>query len=205
MSNSGADLAGDAGELAQLSPPARLLEVARDLFCRNGIHATGIDRILAEANVSKMTLYTRYGSKEALLRAVLQREGEDWRARLFAALDAPATPLAQLEAIVPALRGWFESGRFYGCAFMNAVAEHPKSELWLRELAAEHHREILSRFSAIAEAAGFAAPATLARQLLLLIDGGIAALMVSGDPSLLDVVALNVKAILSSAPRIQED
>src|ERR1700739_2848951 len=103
MSKSGVELAGDAGESAQLPPQARLLEVAPEPFCRDGIHATGIDRILSAANVSKMTLYTRYGSKEALLRAVLQREGEDWRARLFAALDAPATPLTQLEAIVPAL------------------------------------------------------------------------------------------------------
>lgn len=60
----------------RLAPDERILEVARELFCRDGIHATGIDRILTEAGASKMTLYSRFGSKEALLREVLVREGQ---------------------------------------------------------------------------------------------------------------------------------
>ena len=70
------------------APHERILEVARELFCRDGIHATGIDRILAEANASKMTLYSRFGSKEALLREVLAREGEAQRALVFATIEA---------------------------------------------------------------------------------------------------------------------
>jgi AcrR family transcriptional regulator len=186
-----------------LPPPVRILEVARELFCRNGIHATGIDRVLAEAKASKMTLYTRYGSKEALVRAVLEREGEEWRNRLFATLDAPVSPLDGLRAIIPALRDWFETGHFYGCAFMNAVGEHRKDEVWLRELAAAHHQEILAHFSALAKASGFAAPSLLAKQLLLLLDGAIAALMVSAKPEALDIAELNLDAILNTAPRRQ--
>ena len=180
---------------------ARILSVARELFCRDGIHATGIDRILSAANASKMALYARFGSKEALLRAVLEEEGADWRARLFATLDAAGgDPLAQLHAVIAALRGWFEGGRFYGCAFMNAVAEHPKNETWLRDLAAAHHARILERLAALAAEAGFAEPALLARQILLLVDGAIAALMVSSDPGVLDVAARSLDAILGSAP-----
>ena len=189
-----------AAEAIETPPRARIREVARELFCRNGIHATGIDRILAEAGVSKMTLYTRYGSKNALLRAVLEAEGEDWRKHFFARLDESGPDAAaRLGAIVPALREWFASGRFYGCAFMNAVAEHRKGEAWLRELAAGHHRLVLARLAAIAEEAQFAAPAVLARQLLLLTDGAISALMVTGDPAVLDIMALNVQAVLAAA------
>lgn len=180
--------------------PIRILEVARELFCRDGIHATGIDRILAEAGASKMTLYARYGSKEALLRAVLTEEGADWRQRFFARLDeAGADPEARLRAIVPALAAWFAGGRFYGCAFMNAVSEHRKDEAWLRAMAAGHHKEILGRFTALGAQAGFAEPAILARQLLLLIDGTIAALMVSGDATVLDIAQRNLDAILAAA------
>jgi AcrR family transcriptional regulator len=50
----------------ELPPQERLVAVARKLFCREGIHATGMDRILAEASVSKMMLYSRFGSKDAL-------------------------------------------------------------------------------------------------------------------------------------------
>ncbi|MDD2877382.1 MAG: TetR/AcrR family transcriptional regulator [Acidiphilium sp.] len=185
------------------SPQARILDVARELFCRDGIHATGIDRILAEAGASKMTLYARYGSKDALLRAVLVEEGEDWRQRFFTRLDAAGPePLAQLQAIVPALSDWFSGGKFYGCAFMNAVSEHRKDEVWLRAMAADHHREILAKLNAIGTAAGIADPGTLARQMLLLMDGTIAALMVSGDATVLDIAKRNLDAILAAAPYI---
>jgi AcrR family transcriptional regulator len=178
-------------------PHERILEVARDMFCRDGIHATGIDRILAAAGASKMTLYARFGSKEALVRAVLREEGAAWRAAFFAALtQAGDDPAVRLRRVVPALAAWFHGDRFYGCAFMNAVAEHTKGEPWLRELAAEHHREILAFLTAQATAAGYAEPVLVARQVLLLMDGMIAATLVSGDEAVLVVAERTLEAIL---------
>lgn len=185
----------------RVPPHERIIEVARDLFCRNGIHATGIDRILTEAGASKMTLYGRFGSKEALVREVLAREGADWRETFFALVEAAGPdPADQLRATVPALRSWFEGARFYGCPFMNAAAEHSKGsgggEPWLREMTARHHAEIIAFLAGLAQAAGHAEPRMLARQVLLLLDGAIAALMVSGDESVLDVAARNLQAVL---------
>ena len=89
-------------------PHARLVGVAREMFCRDGIHATGIDRILAEAHVSKMTLYSRFGSKEALVREVLRQEGAEWRTHFFTAVSAMSDdPRAQLAGVVSALDPWF--------------------------------------------------------------------------------------------------
>jgi AcrR family transcriptional regulator len=185
---------------ARSAPHDRILEVARELFCRDGIHATGIDRILAEASASKMTLYSRFGSKEALLREVLAREGEAQRTAIFNAMDqAGSDPRAQLLAVVTALRTWFESERFYGCAFMNAAAEHTKgsgADPWLRDLTRIHHAAILARLEPLAEQAGYPEPATMARQVLLVMDGAIAALMVSGDPDVLTIAERNLRAIL---------
>ena len=179
------------------APHERIVQAARDLFCRDGIHATGIDRILAQANASKMTLYARYGSKAALLREVLLREGADWRETFFAAMaDAAPAPADRLPTLVAALGRLFHGGRFYGCAFMNAVAEHTKGEAWLRDLAADHHRLILAELGAYAAAAGHPEPAIMARQLLLLLDGTIAALMVTGDPAVLDIANRSLHAIL---------
>jgi AcrR family transcriptional regulator len=183
-----------------MPPRERIVAAARDLFCRDGIHATGIDRILSAANASKMTLYTRFGSKDALLREVLEQEGADWRAMFFAAVETgPAPAAGRLAQAVPALAGMFHSGRFYGCAFMNAIAEHTKGELWLREMAAAHHRQILAFLERHAVADGRAEPALLARQVLLTLDGAIAALMVSGDAGVLDIAARNLAAILAQA------
>ncbi|GAC1340075.1 MAG: TetR/AcrR family transcriptional regulator [Acetobacteraceae bacterium] len=181
------------------APHQRILQVARELFCRDGIHATGIDRILAQAGASKMTLYARYGSKEALVRAVLREEGAAWRESFFTALDHGADGAARLRLIVPTLAAWFHADNFYGCVFMNAVAEHTKGEAWLRNLAAEHHLDILAHLGAQAEQAGCDEPALLARQLLRLVDGMIAAYMVSGDAKVLTVAARSLDAILFGA------
>ena len=185
-----------------LSPRERIVDVAREMFCRDGIHATGIDKILAAAGASKMTLYSRFGSKEALLREVLALEGADWREAFFAAIDgASSDAAARLANAVTALDRWFHGRRFYGCAFMNAVAEHTKGEQWLRELAGQHHRQILDFLGRRAKEAGYSEPEILARQILLVVDGAIAALMVSGDPMILAISDRNLGAILAQAAR----
>lgn len=182
------------------APHERIVAVARELFCRDGIHATGIDRILTAASASKMTLYARFGSKEALLREVLLREGEDWRTLFFAAVTgAGDAPRDRLGAAVRALPGWTEGEAFYGCAFMNAIAEHTKGEPWLRDLAREHHAAILRFLESQAREARCEEPAMLARQILLLIDGAIAALMVSGDPVVVQVAERTLAAVLDAA------
>jgi AcrR family transcriptional regulator len=186
------------------APSERIVEVARELFCRDGIHATGIDRVLAAAGVSKMTLYARFGSKDALLAEVLRREGAAQRTALAGGLDAAGPdPAAQLAHAVGALRPWFEGGHYYGCAFMNAAAEHTKGQPTLRALAAEHHSAVLADLRARAGRAGYLEPAMLARQVLLVLDGAIAALMVGGDPAVLDVAERNLAAVLATAPRHQ--
>lgn len=170
------------------------------MFCRDGIHATGIDRILAEAHVSKMTLYTRFGSKEALVREVLRLEGEEWRANFFAGVAAASDqPSLRLSSVMAALEPWFRGERFYGCALMNAVAEHAKGERWLRELAADHHRQIAAFLADLARDAGYAEPAVLARQIMLVIDGAIAAFLVSADPAVLDLTRRNLDSVLAQA------
>ena len=169
------------------------------MFCRDGIHATGIDRILAEAGVSKMTLYAHFGSKDGLLREVLLQEGARWRHEFAQRLDAAGSDAGtRLAAIPDALRAWFTGGRFYGCAFMNAAAEHTKGEPWLRALAAEHHRQVLDHLQGLAAEAGYREPAMLARQILLLLDGAIAALMVGGNPAVIDITERNLRAVLAA-------
>lgn len=196
-----AEILNDNSEMMLKPPHLRLIEVARDMFCRDGIHATGIDRILSTAGVSKMTLYTRYGSKEALVREVLRQEGSDWRAAFFAAvLAASPDPRERLHQSIASLEPWFGGERFYGCAFMNAVAEYAKGERWLRDLAAAHHREIITFLTDRAAEADYNEPGILARQIMLVIDGAIAAFLVSGDKAVIDIAGRNLAAVLAQAP-----
>ena len=186
--------------LAIRPPHLRLMDVAREMFCRDGIHATGIDRILSTAGVSKMTLYTRFGSKEALVREVLRQEGVEWREAFFAAvLAADPDPRTRLHQTIAALEPWFGGDRFYGCAFMNAIAEHAKGERWLRDLAATHQRAIVGFLTERATEAGYDEPTILARQIMLVVDGAIAAFLVSGDRAVIDIAGRNLKAVLAQA------
>lgn len=193
----------DALNLHRQSPAhERIIDAARDLFCRHGIHATGIDRILATAGASKMALYGRFGSKDALLREVLVREGSDWRTEFFRAIEASGPdPMQQLRGVSQAMENWYAGGRFYGCAFMNAIAEHDKSEVWLREVAADHHGHVLAFLGTRCTEAGLKDALIVAKQILLLIDGATAALMVTNDPGVLGIMARNLDAVLAMADR----
>ena len=64
--------AAQAGQPARPSPAQRLLDTAGALFARYGIRAVGIDRVLAEAGVARASLYSSYGSKDALVLAYLE-------------------------------------------------------------------------------------------------------------------------------------
>jgi AcrR family transcriptional regulator len=52
----------------------RLLAVAYELFSRSGIRAVGVDTIIAQAGVAKMTLYRHFPSKHDLVREDFSRK-----------------------------------------------------------------------------------------------------------------------------------
>lgn len=60
------------------SPRQRLLASATTLFTTEGIRVIGIDRILREADVAKASLYSLFGSKDALVAAYLQELDEKY-------------------------------------------------------------------------------------------------------------------------------
>lgn len=168
---------------SRASPEERLIAAGQRLFCRQGIHATGIARLLAEAGVSRKTLYERFGSKERLLHVVLEREGETWRTWFGRGLAATrGTPRERLLAAFDLLAEWFQQPNFYGCAFINAVAENDKIALPLRELAIAHREETNRLLLDLARQTGAAEPELLVEKLSMLIDGAIVTAMVTRQP-----------------------
>src|SRR5450432_561739 len=169
----------------------RLLSAATHLFCKNGINATGIDAIIDEAGTAKTTLYKLFGSKTNLVHAVLESEGKQWREWFIAAIEAGGgDPQTKLARIFPALKSWFGEERFYGCPFINAVAEHDKDQKQFRNIAMRHKKVVLAHIEKLAGEMGAAEPEVLAHQLALLIDGAIVAAMVSGNPAVADTAGL---------------
>jgi AcrR family transcriptional regulator len=182
------------------SARGRLLNAATHLFCKNGINATGIDAIIDEAGTAKTTLYKLFGSKTNLVHAVLESEGKQWREWFIASIEAGGgDPQTKLARIFPALKSWFGEERFYGCPFINAVAEHDKDHKQFRNIALRHKKVVLAHIEKLAGEAGAAEPEVLAHQLALLIDGAIVAAMVSGNPDVADTAGLAAGALFPSS------
>ncbi len=111
-------------DLATLSARDRILVTAHDLFYRDGIRATGVDRIIAASGVAKLTFYRQFASKDDLVRAFLDYRHERWMAWFVDALGRHgATPGGGLVPLADALAEWFADPAFRGCAFINTVAE----------------------------------------------------------------------------------
>ena len=182
------------------SAHGRLLSAATQLFCKNGINATGIDAIIEQAGTAKTTLYKLFGSKTNLVHAVLESEGKQWREWFIGAIEAGGGDAqTKLTRIFPALKSWFGEERFYGCPFINAVAEHDKDQKQFRNIALKHKKVVLAHIERLAAEMGAAEPEMLAHQLALLIDGAIVAAMVSRNPGVADTAGLAAGALLAPA------
>ena len=149
------------------SARGRLLSAATHLFCKDGINATGIDAIIHEAGTAKTTLYKLFGSKTNLVHAVLESEGKQWREWFIGAIESGGGDAEKkLSRIFPALKSWFGEERFYGCPFINAVAEHDKDQKQFRAIAMKHKKVVLAHIEKLAGEMGAAEPEVLAHQLL---------------------------------------
>jgi AcrR family transcriptional regulator len=177
----------------------RLLKAATALFFRYGINATGVDAIVEAAGTAKATLYKLFGSKEALVEAVLEAEGQTWRTKFFKQLDSHSgTPREKLMAIFDILKEWFAGESFFGCPFANAVGEFDKRSEHYKRLAQAHKRLVVDYITRMAEAAQLKDAAGVAAQLMMLMEGAIATALVSGDPTAAQTARVAAAKILAA-------
>ncbi|MCZ6835406.1 MAG: TetR/AcrR family transcriptional regulator [Planctomycetota bacterium] len=160
----------------------QLIETARKLFARDGFHNTGIDTILAEAGVAKMTLYKHFKSKEELILAALRRQDEEFRNTLMQGVEKQTDdPRGRLLALFDQLRDVVSHDDFCGCLFINAAAEYSTKGDPIHQAAIEHKRLIHQYITKLAGDAGARAPEELARQVALLMEGAVVSAQVTGE------------------------
>ncbi len=160
----------------------RLLDTAAGLFYSEGITATGVDRVVACAGVSKPTLYAHFHSKDDLVAAVLDRRHQQRAESLDAWIRGHAdNPRGRLLAVFDWLAEWHATEGSRGCAFINAVAELVDEAHPAREVARRQKRWMRDYLSDLAAEAGISDPARAGADLLLLLDGANARMLVNGD------------------------
>ena len=161
----------------------RLLDVAEDLFYRDGFHAVGLDRILLEAGVTKTTFYNHFASKQALVLEVLNARDQWWRKIFAERLRARAgdDPKAQLHAVFDVLDEFIASDEFNGCIFVNVAVEFPRGHAPPHRAAAEHKELMGALLRDLALRAGARDPVKLAEELALLMEGTYVTRQVTGN------------------------
>jgi AcrR family transcriptional regulator len=155
----------------------RVLATAYDLFSRYGTRAVGVDRIIEQSGVAKMTLYRNFASKDELILAFLERREAQWtRAWLQSEVEArAATPGGRLLAIFDTFGEWFAIDGFEGCSFINVMLEVSEPGHPVRDAAVRHLAAIRAFLAGLAAEAGIADPDAFARQWHILMKGSIVA------------------------------
>jgi AcrR family transcriptional regulator len=160
----------------------RIMKTAQRLFYRDGFRAVGIDTIIAEAGVAKMSLYRHFPSKDDLIVAYLEesnRQFWEWLDGAVAHLDDPEERLIGMFEAIEKLSTSLECR---GCTFQGTSAEFPERNHPGHQVALAHKKTVRDRFTQLASEAGLRDPDVLGEQLLLLMDGAwVAARMFGPD------------------------
>jgi AcrR family transcriptional regulator len=171
------DVVSEAGVGGRPSARERILDTAYDLFSRHGTRAVGVDRIIAECGIAKMTLYRNFPSKDDLILAFLERREERWtRAWLQAeAQRRGSTPAERLLAIFDTFADWFGQDDFEGCSFINVMIEITEPDSPVRVATVRQLEGIRAFVRGLAEEAGVEDGDAFARQWHILMKGSIVA------------------------------
>lgn len=150
----------------------RIRASARELFYAQGIRAVGVEEIVANAGVTKPSLYRAYESKDELAAAYLRQYGADFVAT-FDSVVAPhlGNPRAQFRAWFERLERRAAEPRFRGCGITNAAVEYPEPDHPARIAACANKQGVRARFREMTREMGARDPEALADALFLLMEG----------------------------------
>jgi AcrR family transcriptional regulator len=150
----------------------RVFDAAADLFYRKGIQAVGVDAIVKQAGVAKISMYRSFPSKDDLVVAYLEERSADfWGQWDDAFRQYEDDPHARLRAIMSYLAQRTTQPRYRGCPFLNFCCEFPEGSHPGRRPAETAKRELRQRFLRIAKALRAPRPKQLADSLLLMVEG----------------------------------
>jgi AcrR family transcriptional regulator len=177
----------------------RILGTAFRLFYAHGPRGVGVDTVIAESGVAKATLYKHFPRKDDLVLAYLDRVDQTWFGQLRAAARAAGDdPREQLAGMFDALASACRREGYHGCAFINTAAESQAgSDVHARTV--EHKNVVRAWVTDLASRAGAADPGQLARQLTLLLDGGLSAGVLDADPATPATAKAAARVLISAA------
>lgn len=153
----------------------RLIHTAADLFYEKGYNNTGINEVIAKAEVAKASMYAHFKTKEELCIAYLKHKELDFLAGLKTYIDQLAEGKSKVLGVFDFLLDFYHSKGFRGCWCINTMSEIPRdNELIraeiLRQKAAlkQYILELITKHSQVKNAA------STCNQLYLIYEGAVA-------------------------------
>ncbi len=183
-----------------------IVDTAARLFYAHGYHAIGIDRIIAEAGVAKMTMYKHFASKTDLISAVLKERDSRFQESLFSFVSAFHDPLEKLKAIFTWHDRWLNEPTFNGCMFISAAAEYSDPSDEIHHISRSHKQTIQDRITVILkEIAEEKLALRLGAQLIQILEGAIVTGLVFSDRNAAITAWRTATAVLKAEGLINTD
>ncbi|HJQ43742.1 MAG TPA: TetR/AcrR family transcriptional regulator [Jatrophihabitantaceae bacterium] len=155
----------------------RLIAAAERLFYTEGIRAVGVDRLCAEAEVSKRSLYQHFAGKDEVVTAMLEAKAAEMSNDLIVEGLTPRDRILHV----------FEQGNHLadapgscGCPFVSAATELKDREHPAAQVALVAKRTLTDHFAAALREGGVSDADSLALQLTLIFDGASAYAVIRG-------------------------
>jgi AcrR family transcriptional regulator len=175
-----------------------ILDAAYGLFWRQGFLRVSMDDIAARAGITKRALYQHFPSKDDLITAALAHSSELAIARLRG-FNRPTDRNALIDSFFAELAQWASKPRWSGAGFTRVVVEladlrgHPARAI------ARRHKALVEEWLADALAAArVRMPRARAREVMLLMEGTMALMLIHGDPAYATAAAQAAKKLVST-------
>ncbi|WP_421992820.1 TetR/AcrR family transcriptional regulator [Qipengyuania sp.] len=180
------------------SASERLTQAALRLFQAKGLSSVGINEVVREAGVAKMSLYNNFSSKSDLAWAAYAAISRERRQSFDALIAASDSPKAGVLGFFDLAKTLANRPDFRGCAFIN-LAAHTFEDERLARLVRDHKSARHSRLEELARHCGADDPARLARQLLALWDGAVSQAAIENDTEPVDAAREAAEVLLERA------
>jgi AcrR family transcriptional regulator len=148
-----------------------VLDTAERLFSSRSSRSVGMDELVRETGLGKMTVYRLFKSKDDLVGAYLARRAATVLGRIDDVIRLEPDPRAALLAVVGSVEADVTRAGFRGCPFTNVSSEYDDPQHPARSAAADYKFELHARLERLAEQVAPGVGEDLAAQVHLIIDG----------------------------------
>jgi AcrR family transcriptional regulator len=148
-----------------------VLDTAERLFSSRSSRSVGMDELVRETGLGKMTVYRLFKSKDELVGAYLARRAATVLGSIDGIVRAEPDARSALLAVVGSVEADVTRAGFRGCPFTNVSSEYDDPQHPARSAAADYKFELHARLERLAEEVAPGVGEDLAAQVHLIIDG----------------------------------